>query len=48
MTRKYGLLAGIAGAAFAAWWFKGRDRVARGMSAAERGETIFSNAPIVS
>ena len=47
MTRKYGLLAGIAGAAFAAWWFK-RDRVARGMSEASRGETIFSNAPIVS
>ena len=48
MTRKYGLLAGIAGAAFSACWFKGRDLVARGMSEAARGETIFSNAPIVS
>jgi hypothetical protein len=48
MTRKYGLLAGIAGAAFAAWWLKRRDHVARGMSEAGRGETIFTNAPIVS
>jgi hypothetical protein len=44
MTRRYGLLAGIAGAAFAAWWFR-RDYVVRGMSEAARGETIFSNAP---
>jgi len=45
MTRKYGLLAGIAGAAFAAWWWRRRDSVARGMSESSRGETIFSNAP---
>jgi hypothetical protein len=45
MTRKYGLLAGIAGAAFAAWWWRRRDYVARGMSDSGRGETIFSNAP---
>jgi len=44
MTRRYGLLAGIAGAALAAWWWR-RDSVARGMSAAGRGETIFSNTP---
>ncbi len=48
MTRRYGLLAGIAGAALAAWWYKRRDAMARGMSDASRGETIFSNAPIVS
>ncbi len=49
MTRnRYGMLAGIAGAAFAAaWWWSHRDSVARGMSDAGRGETIFSNSPIV-
>jgi hypothetical protein len=47
MTRsRYGMLAGIAGAAFAAWWWRRRDWVARGMSEAGRGETIFSNTPI--
>jgi hypothetical protein len=40
------MLAGIAGAAFAAWWWNRRDAVARGMSAAGRGETIFSNSPV--
>ena len=48
MTKsRYGMLAGIAGAAFAAWWWYGRDSVARGMSNAGRGETIFSNSPVV-
>ena len=50
MTRsRYGMLAGIAGAAFAAWWWRRRgDWVARGMSdtSADRGETIFSNSPV--
>ena len=51
MTRsRYGMLAGIAGAAFAAWWWRrrgGSDYVARGMSEAghNRGETIFTNTP---
>jgi hypothetical protein len=40
------MLAGIAGAAFAWWWRHRRDSVARGMSAASHGETIFSNSPI--
>ena len=44
---RYGLLAGLAGAALAAaWWWKRGDYVARGMSDAGRGETIFSNAPM--
>ena len=51
MTRsRYGMLAGIAGAAFAAWWWRRRgDQVTRGMSQAghDRGETIFSNSPAV-
>ena len=46
MTRKYGLLAGIAGAAFAAWGWRRRDSVARGLRETGRGETIFSNAPL--
>ena len=50
MTKsRYGLLAGIAGAAFAAWWFRGRtDWVARGMSSASstHGETIYRNSPV--
>ena len=48
MTRtRYGMLAGIAGAAIAAWWWSRRtDWMARGMSDADRGETIFSNSPI--
>ena len=51
MTRsRYGMLAGIAGAFAAAWWWRRRlDTVARGMSEAghQRGETIFSNTPVV-
>ena len=48
MTRsRYGMLAGIAGAAFAAWWWNRRDRMVRGMSEAGRGETIYSNSPMV-
>jgi hypothetical protein len=39
------MLAGIAGAALATWWWRRRDSVARGMSSAGRGETIFSNSP---
>jgi hypothetical protein len=45
------MLAGIAGAALAAWWWRRRagDQITRGMSQAghERGETIFSNSPAV-
>ena len=47
--RQYGLIATMAGAAMAAaWWWRRRDFVAEGMSEAghERGETIFSNAPL--
>lgn len=48
MTRAgYGMLAGIAGAALAAWWWQRNDAMARRMSAAaDRGETIFSNTPL--
>jgi hypothetical protein len=50
MTRsRYGILAGIAGALAAAWWWRNRmDAIARGMSEErERGETIFTNSPVV-
>ena len=47
--RHYGLIATFAGAAVAAaWWWRRRDSVAEGMSeAGQRGETIFSNSPLV-
>jgi hypothetical protein len=44
------MLAGIAGAAIMAWWWRHRtDAMARGMSdaGARHGETIFSNSPVV-
>ena len=48
MTRqRYGMIAGIAGAAFAAWWWNRR----RGMQVGggrERGEIIFHNHPVPS
>jgi hypothetical protein len=48
MTRsRYGLLAGIAGAAFGAWWWKRRDAT-RSLAEAQtrqRGEVIFRNTP---
>jgi hypothetical protein len=49
--RRYGMLAGIAGAAFAAWWYSRRDSLARRMSQSTRaganhGEVIFRNSPI--
>jgi hypothetical protein len=45
---RYGMLAGIAGAAFATWWLRKRRMAGRSswMSEAERGEVIFSNAPV--
>jgi hypothetical protein len=44
---QYGILAGIAGAAFAAWWWRRRDAMIRGMSKAghQRAEVIFRNTP---
>jgi hypothetical protein len=48
--RHYGLIAGIAGAVAATWWWRRRDVVTAGMSEAghERGETIFTNSPVIS
>jgi len=49
MTKKrYGMLAGIAGAAFAAWWMRRRDSMARqmGQYSREQGEVIFRNSPV--
>lgn len=48
MTKKrYGLIAGIAGAAFATWWMR-RRRSVRGLSqmSQDRGDVIYSNSPI--
>jgi hypothetical protein len=47
MTRsRYGLLAGIAGAALAAWYW--RRRGSHSNPAANKGEVIFSNTPVPS
>jgi hypothetical protein len=45
--RRYGLLAGIAGAALAAWYWRGRYR-GEDTPGHEKGETIFSNTPVPS
>jgi hypothetical protein len=49
MTRsRIGLIAGFAGAAFAAWWWQQRNAAAATVSHShDRGEVIFSNAPVV-
>jgi hypothetical protein len=49
MTRAhYGMIAGIAGAAFAAWWMRRRGRSVAGpmSTASSHGEVIYSNSPI--
>jgi hypothetical protein len=47
MTRsRYGVIAGIAGAALAAWWWN-RRRGENGIGA-RKGEVIFHNHPIPS
>lgn len=46
MTRqRYGMLVGIVGAAFAAWWFRRPDYMVRKMSKAGHGEVISRNSP---
>jgi hypothetical protein len=48
MTRsRYGWIAGIAGAALAAWYWRGRQ-ARRNAHASDRGEVIFSNRPAAS
>ena len=41
---RFGILAGIAGAAFATWWFRQR-RSQMSTPSPDRGEVIFSNTP---
>jgi hypothetical protein len=50
MTRnRYGLLAGIAGAALAAWYWRSRMSARDSQQlATERGEVIFRNTPVAS
>ncbi len=46
---RYGMLAGIAGAAFAAWWWNRRRGGNAGQTIGrERGEVIFHNHPVPS
>ena len=40
------MLAGIAGAAFAAWWWRRRGANAAQLMAGERGEVIYRNTPV--
>jgi hypothetical protein len=42
------MLAGIAGAAFAAWWWRRHDSMAPQLSEAGHGDLIFSNSPTAS
>ena len=49
MTRsRYGMLAGIAGAAVAAWWWRRRGAGGRMSGAFDRGEVIYRNTPVPS
>lgn len=49
MTRsRYGMIAGIAGAALAAWWWNRNRGAAARRTASGRGEVIFHNHPIPS
>lgn len=44
--KKYGLMATAAGAAFAAaWWWRRRNT--GNNATVDRGEVIFSNAPVI-
>ena len=50
MTRsRFGMLAGIAGAAFATWWMRKRrssGRMAEYGTMTEQGEVIYRNTPV--
>ena len=48
MTRsRFGLLAGIAGAALATWWYRSRQMSSMPSAADhDKGEVIFSNTPL--
>ena len=49
MTRsRYGMIAGIAGAALAAWWWNRNRGTAARRATGGRGEVIFDNHPIPS
>jgi hypothetical protein len=48
MTRsRYGTIAGIAGAAFAAWWWRRRN-AGQVTAGSPKGEVIFRNTPVPS
>ena len=40
-----GMIAGLAGAAFAAWWFRRRQTGRASLSASNTGEVIYRNTP---
>ena len=42
---RYGMLAGIAGATVAEWWWRGRSVARRIDTSGSRGETIYRNTP---
>jgi hypothetical protein len=49
MTRRYGLIAGIAGAALAAWWWRSRHSGGDFVTPSQlKGEVVFRNSPIAS
>ena len=49
MTRsRYGLIVGVAGAAFAAWWWRSRHNQDFQTPSQLKSEVIFSNTPVAS
>jgi hypothetical protein len=46
-TRTYGILAGVIGSAFGAWWYN-RYRFRGAMRVHDRGTVIFDNTPTAS
>ena len=47
-TRTYGILAGMIGSAFGAWWYSRRRTASASRHASDRGTVIFDNTPTAS
>ena len=47
-ARTYGILAGVLGSAFGAWWYSRRRTSLASRTSAERGTVIYDNTPTAS